>query len=174
MYQMLPFRRRSSMGLRPINRIKHVVDNDGAVEDTANVVVDLIRAVDAPVITQTNQVVTASKVHAIYLHVEVSHTSTAGRPNIFMAVMKNPANTITVPDPRTIGDSDTKRYIIHQEMIMMSGDAGNGLPRPLFNGVISIPKGMQRFGPGDRLQLILRTGTVDADWCQQCHYKEFR
>lgn len=61
-------------------------------------------------------------------------------------------------------------------MIIMSGDAGNGLPRPVFNGVIKIPKGLSRFGPGDQLVMNLVTGTASlvADWCAQAHYKEFR
>jgi len=172
---MLVFRRQS-MALRPVHRIKHVVDGEGTVDGTANVVFDLISTVDAPVLAQVNQVETGAKVNGIYLRVEVSHTSGAGRPNIYMAIFKNPGNNLTKPAPNAIGGSDDKRYVIHQEMLMMSGDAGNGLPRPLFNGVIAIPRGYRRMGPSDRLQLILKCGTsaVNADWCVQCHYKEFR
>ncbi len=139
-------------------------------------VTDLIVAVDAPVLAQVNQVETGSKINGIYLHVEVSHTSGAGRPNMYMIIFKNPGNNLSQPVPNAVGGNDDKRFVIHQEMILMSGDAGNGLPRPIFNGVIAIPKGYRRFGPNDKLQLVLRTGTaaVNADWCQQCHYKEFR
>ncbi len=164
------------MSLRPVHRIKHVVDAEGSVDDTPVVFVDLINTVDAPVLASTNQVETGSKVNGIYLHVEVSHTSGTGRPNIYMYVIKNPGGNLTGPNPKLVGSDDNKRYVIHQEMILMSGDAGNGLPRPLFNGVIVIPKGLRRFGPNDKLTLALVTGNagVNADWCLQTHYKEFR
>ncbi len=172
---MLPYRRRMSMALRPINRIKHVVDAEGTVTTTQSVV-DLIKATDTPTLAQTQVVETGSKVNGFYLHVEVLHSSGTGRPNIYMAIFKNPGGNLTAPQADAVGGSDNKRYVIHQEMILMSGDAGNGLPRPLFNGVLGIPKGMRRFGPDDSLQLLLKSKNtgIQADFCMQTHYKEFR
>ncbi len=171
---MLPSRQ--SMRLRPVHRIKHVVDSEGNVLGTATSVTDLVQTVDAPVLANTNEVETGAKIYGIYLHVEVLHAAGTGRPNIYMAVMKNPGNNINAVNPDAVGSNDNKRFVLHQEMIMMSGDAGNGLPRPLFNGVIKIPKGLSRFGPSDRLQLTMRCGDtgITADTCVQCHYKEFR
>lgn len=164
-----------SMALRPIHRIKHVVDTQGNV-DTTQSVSDLIVAVDAPVIGTVNQVETGSTVHGIYLKVEASHTSGTGLPNFYMLIYKNPGANLSVSQADAVGGTDEKRFVIHQEMVMLSGDAGNGLPRVVFNGVIKIPKGYKRFGPKDKLQLAIKTGTtnLNADWCQQCHYKEFR
>ncbi len=138
--------------------------------------VDLIDTVDAPVIGSPNQVQTGSKVNGIYLRIEVLHSSGAGRSNMYMFVWKNPGDNLSGsrPTPNSVGTSDNKKYVIHQEMIMLNGDAGNGQPRVLFNGVIKIPKGYIRNGPDDKLQLILFTPTVLSDWCVQCHYKEFR
>ncbi len=162
------------MSLRPINRIKHVVDFEGNVTATQSNT-PIIDAEDAPVLASTEDVVTGSTVHGFYLHVEVLHSSGTGRPNIYLGIFKSPGNNIVPPDVTAIGSNDAKKFVIHQEMIMMSGDAGNGLPRPLFNGVIKIPKHMQRFGPDDRLFVCLATkGTVVADMCGQAHYKEFR
>ncbi len=166
-----------SMALRPVHRIKHVVDAEGTVDDTPVVVVDLINTVDAPVIGAPSNVETGSKVNGIYLKLEALHASGAGRPNFYMAIFKNPGNNLTtVPNPKAIGINDNKKFIIHQEMVLGSGDAGNGLPRVVFNGVIKIPRGYIRNGPSDKLQLLLVTGTagVTFDWCIQCHYKEFR
>ncbi len=161
--------------LRPVHRIKHVVDSEGGLVAGTQSSIDVIATKDAPVLANTTEVETGSKVNGIYLHVEVSHTSGVGRPNVYMAVMKLPAAAVSnIPQANAVGASDTKRYVIHQEMIMMSGDAGNGLPRPLFNGVIAIPKGMIRMGPDDRLRVLLLSPTVAADFCLQCHYKEFR
>ncbi len=160
--------------LHPVNRIKHVVDIEGTVTSTKNEAT-LVDADDNPVLASPTQVQTGSVVNGVYLHVEVSHTTGAGRPNIYMAVYKLPGNAFATSDPSAIGITDTKKFVIHQEMIMMSGDAGNGLPRPLFNGVIAIPKHMRRFGPDDRLVVVFITkGAVQADFCLQSHYKEFR
>ncbi len=165
------------MSLRPVHRIKHVVDAEGTVDDTPNVVVDLINTVDNPALTNTNQVEVGAKVNGIYLKLEALHASGTGRPNFYMIIFKNQGNNLsTAINPKLVGSDDNKRFVIHQEMIMGSGDAGNGLPRVVFNGVIKIPGGYKRMGPGDRLQLIMVTGTTDVvfDWCMQCHYKEFR
>ncbi len=170
--------RMRGMALRPIQRIKHVIDAEGSVDDTPIITVLLIDATDTPTLGAPAEVITGSKIYGIYLHVEVSHTSGTGRPNIYIIIFKNPANALVSStfNPKSIGTLDLKRYVIHQEMILMSGDAGNGLPRPIFNGVIKIPKGMSRFGPDDRLAMNIVTGNagVNADWCLQCHYKEFR
>lgn len=160
--------------IRPVHRIKHVVDAEGGLTAGAQSVISIIDSDDAPVLANTVEVETGSIVNAIYAHVEVSHTSGVGRPNIYLVVFKSPGNNIVTPPANAIGSNDAKKYCIHQEMIMMSGDAGNGLPRPLFNGVIMIPKHLRRFGPDDRLFFGILSPTVNADFCLQVHYKEFR
>ncbi len=169
---------RSGMALRPVHRIKHVIDAEGTVDDTPNVLVDLIATVDAPVIASPTQCETGSKVNGIYLKLEALHASGTGRPNMYMIIVKNPAATLNLlnMNPKSIGIESLKKYVIHQEMIMGSGDAGNGLPRVVFNGVIKIPKGYIRNGPTDKLVMVLVTGNAGVvfDWCMQCHYKEFR
>jgi len=160
--------------LHPVNRIKHVVDLEGGLTAGTQSRSDIIDATDTPTLAATNEVQTGSVVNGIYLHVEVSHTSGVGRPNIYMIIEKLPGNAFGPAPADAVGATDTKKFVIHQEMIMMSGDAGNGLPRPLFNGVISIPKHMRRFGPDDRLIVGLLSKTVNADFCLQTHYKEFR
>ncbi len=174
---MMNWMARFNASLRPVHRIKHVVDAEGGTTAGNVSVIDLIETKDAPVLANTNECETGSKVNGIYLRIEVLHSSGAGRSNMYMMVFKNPANAIgsgARPIPNAVGAKDSKKYSIHQEMIMMNGDAGNGQPRVLFNGVIKIPKGYIRNGPSDRLQLILFTPTVLSDWCVQCHYKEFR
>ncbi len=162
--------------LHPIHRIKHVVDAEGATVAGTQSVVDIIDTVDAPVLASVNQVETGSKVNGFYLRVEILHASTAGRSNAYLLIYKNVGNNIGAerPDPNAVGSNDMKRYVIHQEMIMLNGDASNGQPRTLFNGVIAIPKGMRRNGPDDKLQVVIFTPTVVSDWCLQCIYKEFK
>jgi len=130
---------------------------------------------DAPVIGFPTQCETGSKVNGIYLKVECNRTSGTGRSNMYMAIFKNPANTLTGPAADAVGISTLKKYIIHQEMVML-GDFTENMPRVLFNGVIKIPRGYIRNGPADQLQCLLKAGgnSVTADFCLQSHYKEFR
>jgi len=162
------------MALRPVHRIKHVVDASGGVTTTQGVI-DLISTVDAPGIASTTQCETGSKVNGIYLHVECNLTSGTALSNIYMAVFKQPANIISPPLADAVGASAVKKYVIHQEMVML-GDATENMPRVLFNGVIKIPKGYIRNGPSDKLVVLLKMGTTGmvGGFCLQCHYKEFR
>ncbi len=173
MTQVMP-RYNRGMALRPINRIKHVIDAEGVITDTQSIV-DLIITDDDPVIANINECMTGSKVNGIYLKVECTRLAGVGRANFYMAVYKNPSNSIIGPAANNVGASVRKKYVIHQEMIML-GDLDQNSPRVMFNGVVKIPKGYIRNGPNDRLQLLLIAGTTaqTADFCVQSHYKEFR
>ncbi len=161
------------MALRPINRIKHVVDAQGGTVLNNQENIDLIVSTDTPTLAQEEQCETGSKVNGIYLKVEVYATTAAALANCYMYIFKNPGNNLTGPNPNVVGASDVKKYIIHQEMVMLEQKV-NGNPRTLFNGVIVIPRGYVRNGPNDRLKLVLFAPGVNINWCVQCHYKEFR
>lgn len=115
-----------------------------------------------------------------FLNVQVIQEIVAGGvDNIYLAIYKNVGNnTAFVGNVDTVGTSDLKRFVIHQEMVMtgttFTRDAA--VPKTLFKGVIRIPKSLQRFGSQDRLQVILshRTGeaTQQTSFCLQCIYKE--
>ncbi len=164
-----------SASLHPVNRIKHVIDAQGTVTAGATLEQALIQTVDAPVIGTTTECETGSKVNGIYLKVEVASNETdAGAiPNVYLAIFKDPGGLLVTPNPTSIGDEVLKKYIIHQEMVMLNNVAG-GNPRVLFNGVIAIPKGYRRNGPADRLSVLLRSTAVNFAFCLQAHYKEFR
>ncbi len=169
----MPRFRSRNMALRPINRIKHVFDvQAGLVAGTTSVDIP-IQATDTPTLGATNSVETGSKVHAIYLKVEVNATTSAALPNCYLIVFKNPGGNLTRPVPNVVGASDNKKYVIHQEMVMLQQQDGSN-PRTLFNGVISIPRGYQRNGPNDLLSIHLLAPGVTINYCIQCHYKEFR
>ncbi len=167
------FNRRSGNSLRPINRIKHVFDEQGGITAGTTLSTDIIKAVDAPVIANTEEVITGSKVNGVFLVVEVVATTSAALPNVYMLVVKNPGNNLTGFAPNTIGANDNKRFVIHQEMVMLQQQT-NSNPRTLFKGVIAIPRGYRRFGPQDQLQIKLLAPGVNISYCIQAHYKEFR
>ncbi len=167
------FRRGTRNSIRPVNRIKHVVDVQSATTAGTKVDNTLISTVDAPAIGNANEVETGSTVNGIYLRVEVYGTSSAALSNVYMLVFKNPGNRLTSPAPNTVGSNRDKNFVIHQEMVMVQKVTPSN-PRTLFNGVIVIPRGYRRNAPLDRLMVTLLAPGVNIDFCLQCHYKEFR
>ncbi len=168
-------RYRSSMALRPVHRIKHVVDASQTMTAGTQVTNNLVKTVDAPVLANTTEVETGCKINGIYLRAECASTEAdvGAIPNVYMMVTKNPGNAITFPNANAVGSSDDKRYVIHQEMIMLN-NVVSGNPRTLFNGVIVIPKGYRRMGPNDHIKVSFFNPAVNIAVCLQAHYKEFR
>ncbi len=171
----MPFRNRSrSNSLRVINRIKHVVDFQGATALGVTFDRNLILSTDTPTLAASNSCETGSKVNGVYLKVEVVNTGVAGvLANAYLLIFKNPGGNLTIPAANNAGIDDNKRYIIHQEMVMLQM-VDNSNPRTLFNGVIVIPRGYRRNGPNDKLVVRVFSPGVELNICIQCHYKEFR
>ncbi len=161
------------MALRPVHRIKHVFDKQGGIGAGAQVDEVLVLTKDAPVLANTTEVETGSKVNGIYIKVEVAATTAGALANMYIAIWKSPGGNVATIPANTVGANDDKRFVIHQEMVMMEQSV-NGNPRTLFNGVVVIPRGYRRFGPNDRLVMGLRPPGVNINYCIQAHYKEFR
>ncbi len=172
---MARFRR--SMAMRPINRIKHVIDTSATLAAGTVLPIVIADATDTPTISATKSVETGAKVNGIYLRVEVASNEAidlGAIPNVYMMVYKNPGNNVTMPAPNVVGGSDNKRFVIHQEMSMIENKGQGSNARTLFNGVIVIPRGMRRFAPDDQLAMDVLCPALDIAVCIQCHYKEFR
>ena len=169
------FRRRTGnlSRLKPVNRIKHVFDEQGGIVAGATQTVILADTTDTPTLPVTNSVETGSVINGFFLIVEAYARTAGALANMYMALFKNPGNNLGNPGPNNVGASDIKRYVIHQEMVMLQRQV-DGNPRTVFKGVIAIPKGYRRNGPDDRWSLLLQPPGVDVDYCVQCHYKEFR
>ncbi len=170
-------RYRRGMGMRPVHRIKHVVDSSATLGAGTTLITDIISTKDAPVLANTVEVETGSKVNGIYLHLEVASNEAidlGAIPNVYMMIYKSQGNSITPPEPNAVGASDDKRFVIHQEMLMIENKGQGSNARTLFNGVVVIPKGYTRMGPNDRLKLSILCPALNIALCWQAHYKEFR
>ncbi len=173
---------RQANRLRPVNSIKHVVDAETTVIGATVSTIPLIDTDDLPTLANVSEVLTGSTVGSIYLKVEVQSAATGfqGVPRIYFAVQKSPGNNIAATNPSSVGDSDVKKYVIHQEMTMVGEITSTTQPpsRTMFQGVIMIPRGYRRNGPDDRLQLNFAhnsgEGTGTTRVCVQCIYKEYR
>ncbi len=169
--------RRMSMAMRPINRIKHVVDGSSTIAANFNLIQTIADATDVPTLAASESVETGSKINGVYLRVEAASNEAidlGAIPNFYLAIWKNPGNNVVIPAPNAVGVSDNKRFVIHQEMTMLENKGQGSNARTLFNGVIVIPKGMRRMGPDDRLGFSLLCPALATAICWQAHYKEFR
>ncbi len=176
---------RNSLRMRPVNSLKHIIDTNGNINLAVQSVTDLVFADPNPdPEVSPSKVTTGSTVSSVYLRVEVSGTTAAGGVNnVYMAVVKNPGNQISFATLNSLGISNDRKWVIHQEMVMTApqstaATAEFRFPRTLFQGVIRIPPRMRRFGVDDKLQVLLqhRVGeaTQQTDFCLQAIYKEFR
>ncbi len=165
--------RRYSNALRPINSVKHVVDNQGGLVAGTQAFIEIIEGVNAYDLADNNGVPTGSKVNSIFLNVQVAATGTAALANVYMMVYKNPGSNIgAIPDANVIGVSDFKKQVFHQEMIMTEKNT-TAIPRTLFKGVLKLPRHMQRIGADDSVQVALLAPGVNFDYCIQCIYKHY-
>ncbi len=169
-------RYRRAMAMRPVNRIKHVVDSSGTLAKATALAEPIADTVDAPVLANVQEVQTGSTINGIYIKVLVASNEaqvTGAIPNVYMYILKNPGNNLVLPAANAVGASDNKRFVIHQEMNMIDNKV-SGQPTVLFNGVIAIPKGYRRFGPDDRLTIVFLSPAINITFCYQAHYKEFK
>ncbi len=159
--------------LRPVHSLKHVVDKQSSVTAGTAESQTLVKAVDAPVLANSSDVETGCTVNSIYLNVSVYATSEAALANFYLIIFKNPGGSLTALAPNTVGTNDNKRFVIHQEMVMLGGSTTE-IPVVAFKGVIKIPKGYRRFGINDLLTARVLAPGVNVDYCVQCIYKEYR
>ncbi len=165
------------MALRPINRIKHVVDSQATLGANVNGNFALALSTDTPALAATANVETGCKINGFYIRLEAASNEAidlGAIPNIYMIVWKNVGGNLVDPVPNLIGSNDNKRFVIHQEMTMLENKGQGSNARTLFNGVIVIPKGMRRMGPNDEWQIQVLCPALDTAVCMQAHYKEFR
>ncbi len=173
----MPYHRRGRMALRPINRIKHVVDSSATLAANTNLPIVLATATDTPTLAVTSSVETGSKINGFYIRVEAASNnaiSAGAIPNFYMIVWKDQGQNLTQPNANAVGSNDNKRLVIHQEMTMIENKGQGSNARTIFNGVVVIPKGMRRMAPNDRWNVAVLCPALATAVCLQAHYKEFR
>ncbi len=168
---------RSRMAMMPINRIKHVVDTSATLAAGVPLISSIAIAGDTPTQGVTNSVQTGAKINGIYFKIEVASNEAidvGAIPNVYLIIGKNPGGNLVMPNANAVGSNDNKRFIFHQEMVMIEnkGQGSNG--RTLFNGVVVIPKGVRRMGPNDVIFTSVLSPALNIAICSQSHYKEFR
>ncbi len=102
-----------------------MVDVQATLTAATQLDTSIVKAVDAPVLANTSEVETGSKVNGIYLKVEVATNEPfvdGAIPNVYLMIIKNPGNNLiasSFPAANAVGANDNKRFVIHQEMLML-------------------------------------------------------
>ncbi len=161
---------RRGNNLRPINSVKNIIDGTfltvGAGVTTAvqlsKVVNDYTGSVD--------EVPIGSKIASMYLFVSIQQQSV--NSNVDFYIWQNPAAQLTAPVPGATGGNSGRKYILHEEK-GLPGPSNNGSPPHIFRGVVRIPRGRQRQGENDLIELRAR-GAAAYDLCVKCIYKFYQ
>lgn len=177
--------RRKGLSLRPIDSVKHIVDTSTVIAAGTNTVLQPITdAVAAYSLPDVNGVPVGSKVSSFYLSFfaiaeggEIANEV----PLVDWYVIHNPGSawaatfdTANLPTPGATGSHKNKRHIFHEEKGLAGGGDASlaGVPM-VFKGVIRIPRGRQRVGEGDTIQLCVRANFA-TKVCAKTVYKHYK
>lgn len=163
---------RRALALRPINSVKNIVDgtflgvSGGTQTKTlvANGVNDYTGA--------SGQVPIGATVKSVYLFIQILDSGSTAT-NVDWYIWKGPLDlNAGMPAPGATGGDENRKYILHEEK-GIPGNALDGAFPLTFKGVIKIPRGRQRFGEGDRLQ-VNAVGASAYNMCLKCIYKFYQ
>ncbi len=160
--------------MRPvITSSKHYVQASLATITAGAVLVeDIIITQEPNVINAANECREGAVVKAIYIERWIRTGDTA--PGSFVAiVVKNPGNS---PDPTAgnmgaLHDFANKKNILYTTQGLSNDQDADATP--FLRNWIKIPKGKQRFGAGDKLQLVIFAQALDQIVCGFTTYKEY-
>ncbi len=159
---------RRGLNLRPINSQKNIVDGTFLTVAAATVTTVVLATAVNDFAGSAATLPTGSSIKGIYLFVSIQQQ--AVNSNVDWYVWKGPVEIAAgMPVPGATGGDQNRRYILHEEK-GLPGPVNNGSPPHIFRGVIRIPRGRQRFGEADQIQIRLR-GAAAYDACVKCIYK---
>ncbi len=169
--------RRSFNRLRPVDSIKKVVESSGALAAgtvSANVILNTTSGT-AWVDAADSSVPQGCHVYGLYLSVYAiaDGAADATTPIIDWFIAKNPSGSLTLPAPGSTGGNENRRFILHEGKGLLGFDTV-GSPRKLFEGVIKIPKHMQRMGRDDEITVNIESVAHNGFFCIKSIYKFFR
>ncbi len=159
---------RRGLNLRPINSQKNIVDGVFLTTGAAVVTTVVLAQAVNDFVGSTATLPTGSTIKGVYCFISIQQQ--AVNSNVDWYIWKGPVQLAAgMPVPGATGGHENRRYILHEEK-GLPGPSNNGSPPHIFRGVIRIPRGRQRFGENDQIQLRAR-GAAAYDLCVKCIYK---
>ncbi len=163
---------RRGLGLRPINSVKNIVDLINITVAAGTTTTVALASTVNDYTGGSTEVPIGAKITSMYLFVQAIN-DVLPLTNVDWYVWKGPGNlAATMPIPSGTGGDQNRRYILHEEK-GIPGAADDGAAPLTFRGVIKIPRGRQRFGEGDVMQIKVR-GVSAHTWCAKIIYKFYQ
>lgn len=168
----MPYGRyRAAFFKRPINSVKNIVDDTaiGVASGTQRVVT--VAAGTNAYSGGVSEVPIGAKVSHVYIFAQMQPQAAQGDCDWY--IWKGPGTlSAAMPTPGVTGGDNNRKYILHEEK-GIPGVFNNGSNPLTFRGVIRIPRGRQRFGENDIIELRAVAPTV-YDWCAKFIYKFYQ
>ncbi len=162
--------------LAPISSIKHVVNVENAViADAARRSVILIVAVAQNVVTDVTHVVEGSIIKAVYIEMWFKGNAAAGTEDKFQFIVEKTVagvNGATFTQLNNLMTYPNKKNVFFSSQGVV-GDLTTA-SIPILRQWIKIPKGKQRFGLGDSLEVAISSTGATANNCGLAIYKEYK
>ncbi len=178
---------------RPINSLKNVVDQSGVIPAITDTLLGaeptgfgyntIATAIDSgsPAVTATSSVAKGCTIKGIYLSLFLAEDTNSAATEVNLAdwyiiydkggVMGSNFTTSTLPTPGATGSHRNKNKILHEEKGLI-GEKNDG-SKMVFQGVIRIPRGMQRMTLFDEIKLVIRTNQASI-FCLKAIYKYYQ
>ncbi len=164
-------RYRRALARRPINSVKNIQDST-AIGVAAGVTTTVTLAAAVNDYAGGNaDVPIGAKVSSIYVFFQIQPQAAQGQVDAYI-IKASTTQMAGAPAPGATGGSPTRRFILHEEK-GIPGAYNNGSPPLTFRGVIKLPRGRQRFGEDDLVQIRVSCATA-YDFCVKAIYKFYQ
>ncbi len=160
----------------PITSRKHIFQiSQATVAQGLLVNTEIINAIEGAR-SQPQHVAEGAIVKACYVEFWVSNDSASVVGSYTFVIYKNPGNAheMNTGQAAALHDYDNKKNILFTAQGLVSPNDGGQVP--VARGWYKIPKGKQRFGANDSLEIAIRNNNataIDINFCGLAIYKEY-
>ncbi len=160
----------------PIHSKKHIVQiSQSTVAQAAVGTTGIIHSIEAAS-TQPKQIAEGAIVKACYVEFWVSQDSASVVGSYTVVLYKDPGGNAlaTSTEVAALHDYSNKKNILFTAQGLLTPNDGGQVP--VIRGWYKIPKGKQRFGLGDALNLVIRNNNataIDINFCGLAIFKEY-
>ncbi len=159
----------------PITSKKHYVHlANASLASGALLSFAAVEGVVAPAVSAAQEVQEGSVVKAVYFEIWIYGLGATGvDTQFFMAIEKRPSNApaMTFANSSNLGAYDNKKNILYTTQGVIGGIDTNSIP--IIKNWLLIPKGKQRIGLGDNIQVNIATVGAAIQRCGVMTFKEY-
>jgi len=136
-------------------------------------VITLAHAVESTIANLSTEVEEGSNIRAVFVELWLQNKSDDGEEIVTLSKNNNNATGPTFLEQANLFAYAEKKNILFTHQGLSASDNGSG-PYPIIKQWIKIPKGKQRFGLGDKLNLnISNVSSTLLNSCGMSIYKEY-